>query len=65
MTRDNLIGADDATASTTGITCTFSAAEDVADTLAIKANAVSDLTETTLTIYYEVHCQDPNTITAG
>jgi hypothetical protein len=66
--RDNIIGADATSAATTGIVVTpsgWTATEDAANVVYLKCNAASDLTETTLTMYYEVKCQDPNTITAG
>jgi hypothetical protein len=62
---DNLIGADAQSAATTGITNVFTAAEDVSNVLAIKATAASDLTETTLTIYYRVLQVYANAITAA
>lgn len=67
--RDNLIGASaDSQTALGGIVVLhggWTATEDAANVVYLKCNAASGLTETTFTMYYEVKCQDPNTITAG
>jgi hypothetical protein len=62
--RDNLLGANADSQGTGGGAITappanWTATEDAANVVYLKCKAVSDLTETTLTIYYQVMCQDP------
>ena len=45
------------------LTNTFSCAEDSADKVMLKANAVSSLTQTTLDIYYRIDSPDTDTVT--
>lgn len=64
--KDNLLYSYSTTeAASTGMTAVFTIVDGTGETVDIKCNATSGLTETAIKLYYTVFMQNNNTVTAG